>query len=147
MTKRRLVWVPDIQILDIHKLLSHTVNEVISKDPLLFLTIPYLELLQYNEFKQVSLLYIEDVKLKFQIYYKYKYKSDAGIIDKFCIELEKFSHINQYNGAGEYDRYRVNMLSKMLYDDVSTVDPYEEDLKTNKGLEILYKLKLIRLEK
>ena len=39
------------------------------------------------------------------------------------------------------------MFSKMLYDDVSTADPYEEDLKTNKGLEILYKLKLIRLEK
>lgn len=145
MTKRRLVWIPDIQILNIHELLSKAVNKVMSQDPLLFLTVPHLRLLVDSTFKQVSVLYIEDVKLKFQIYYKYK--SDVNITDIFYIELEKFPHINQYNGSGEYDRYRVNMLSKMLYDDVSTVDPYEEDLKTNKGLEILYKLKLIRLEK
>ena len=138
------MWRPNIEILDIHKLLSHAVNKVMSQDPLLFLTVPDLRLLMDSAFKQVSVLCIEDVELKFQIYYDYYCKSNAAIIDKLCIELIKFS----YNGSDEeYDRYRVNKYTKMLYDDVSTVHPYEEDLKTNKGLEILYKLKLIRLEK
>lgn len=140
------MWRPNIEILDIHKLLSYAVNKVISQDPLLFLTVPDLRLLVDSAFKQVSVLYIEDVELKFQICYEYE--SDDAITDKLCIELTKFSHINQYNGvAEEYDRYGVNIYTKMLYDDISTAHPYEEDLKTNKGLEILYKLKLIRLEK
>ena len=145
MTKRRLVWIPNIHILDLHKLLSLAVNKVMSQDPLLFLTVPDLRLLVHSISKQVSVLYIEDVELKFQIYYRYN--SCASTVDRLYIELGKFPYINQYNGSDEYDRYRVNMFSKMLYDDVSMVDPYEKDLKTNKGLEILYKLKLIRLEK
>ena len=104
MTKRRLVWRPNIEILDIHKLLSHAVNKVMSQDPLLFLTVPDLRLLMNSAFKQVSVLCIEDVELKFQIYYDYYCKSNAAIIDKLCIELIKFP----CNGSDEkYDRYRT----------------------------------------
>ena len=128
MTKRKLVWIPNTHILDIHKLLSRTVNEVISKDPLLFLTVPDLRLLVDNKFKQVSVLYIEDVELKFYLYYRYH--SYFGITDTLYLELTKFPHINQYNGSGEeYIRYRVNILTNILYNDLSLHHPYEEDLK------------------
>lgn len=128
-----LIWLPKIQE-DIHEIIESVINDTISKDPLLFLTYPKLELLEYNADLQRCVLNVENTKILF--YYCY------SNFDK-CFTIEMITDLENYYKVFDYDRVKVSLCDKILHDDAEDTDPLEKDIPQCKGLEILYKLKLI----
>lgn len=127
-----LIWLPKIQE-NLYEVIQFVINDTISKDPLLFLTYPKLELLEYNAAQQRCVLYVENTRILFTYYYSNFYENEF-----FTIELTY--HIDTLSS---YDRVKVSLNDKILHDDISDIDPLEKDIPQCKGLEVLFKLKLI----
>lgn len=126
-----LIWLPKIQE-NLYEVIESVINDTISKDPLLFLTYPTLAIVRYNNALQKCILYAENSKMLFTYYYSTLYENKF-----FNIEL------TTYTNTSSYDRVKVSLNDKILHDDINNVDPFEKDIPQCKGLEILYKLKLI----
>ena len=130
-----LIWLPKIQE-DIHEVIESVINNTLSKDPLLFLTYPKLELLEYNAAQQRCVLYVENTRILFYYCYNSYYE------DK-CFTIEMTTDLENKYKVFDYDRVKVSLYNKILHDDAEDIDPLEKDIPQCKGLEILYKLKLI----
>jgi len=127
-----LIWLPKIQE-NLYEVIESVINDTISKDPLLFLTYPTLAIVEYNSAQQKCIMYAENTKILFTYYYSTFYEN------KF-FNMELTTHTDTLSS---YDRVRVSLNDKILHDDISNVDPFEEDIPQCKALEVLYKLKLI----
>lgn len=130
-----LIWLPKIQE-DIYEVIQFSINDTVSKDPLLFLTYPKLELLEYNNAQQRCVLYVENIKILF--YYCY-----STFYENKCFTIEMITDLENKYKVFDYDRMKVSLYDKILHDDAEDTDPLEKDIPQCKGLEILYKLKLI----
>lgn len=132
---KSLIWLPKIQE-DIYEVIQFAINNTVPKDPLLFLTYPKLELLEYNNAQQRCVLYVENIEILF--YYCY-----GTFYNNKCFTIEMITDLENKYKVSDYDRMKVSLYDKILHDDVEDIDLLEKDIPQCKGLEILYKLKLI----